>query len=73
MSNETDTRTITVAGTFREIQITKEDFIKQWVDHVGQCKNITWNADFIGVVNDFQDYIRDQAGLEFERIYSKAQ
>ena len=61
-------QTIKVDTFFGTKDITKNDFIKQWEDHVKQLKSIDYSMEWQEKVSVMIKNVTDTASKEFDRI-----
>ena len=61
--------TITVAGYFGDKQMTKEDFVKTWVDHANELLRLDYSRDWQDKVIAMKQTVCEKAISEFERMY----
>ena len=66
----TQPKTIEVGGFFGPKQITREDFVKQWTDHVNQLHRLSF--DHFDEFCKIAGRVSEIAGQEWDRLY-KAQ
>jgi len=63
-------KTITVDTHFGEKEITQDQFINQWVEHVNQIRMINWSTEWQDKVLKIVNEVRSEAEDEFDRIYN---
>lgn len=61
--------TITVKGHFGDKHINREDFAKQWVDHVMQARNLDWSPEWQDAMAEIIKTIRAKAEQQFDRLF----
>lgn len=66
----TKAKTITVDGYFSKIELTREQFIKRWLDHINEFKRLDWAPEWQTVVYDFEYVVTAKAGEEFDKTYA---
>lgn len=69
INEEKDTRTIIASGHFGDKEITKTDFIQQWLSHCNELKNINWNPEWIETISKLNVKVAAEAGKHFEISY----
>ena len=62
---------ITVAGCFGDEQMTKEEFVKTWVDHAGELLKLDYSRDWQDEVTRMKVTVCKKAISEFVRIYKE--
>ena len=65
--------TITVEGFFGEKQMTKEEFVKVWVDQAGELIKLDYSRDWQDKVIEMKQTVCEKAINEFERMYEEQQ
>ncbi len=60
--------TIEVNGFFKPKQVTREEFVKQWSELVGDLYNIANTPTHIADVAAMVIQVRNIAGAEFDRV-----
>lgn len=68
MSDSTE-KTITVQGYFRERQLTKEEYVKRWEDHMRELMSLSWahTEEF----NKMTSRVKEIAEEEFDRLFAR--
>lgn len=64
-------KTIAVCGFFGDKKVNREEFIAQWVGHVGELRGLSFNQDFAEKIENFEIDVRREAGREFDRLYNQ--
>ena len=59
------TQTITVQGTFKEKQVTREEFIQRWSDHARGLHQLDW--DCLEELQQITHRIEEIAGEKFDK------
>lgn len=67
----TDQRTITVDGSFGEIQITKEKYCEMWKSHTNQLRRINYSLDWQKEVSVMTERVVEVVEADFERLYKE--
>jgi len=67
----TSEKTVTVAGYFKDKQVTKKEFIAIWTEHVNEFKRLDYAPLWLQTVQDFEHTVRAKAAKEFEDLYAK--
>lgn len=60
--------TKTVHGHFGPKQITRDDFIKQWKDHFGQCYNLCEQTGDFKEIDAMKERIAEMAGRNWDNL-----
>ena len=63
--------TITVAGHFGDKEMTKEEFVKTWVDHANELMRLDYSRDWQDEVIKIKQTVCQKAISEFDRMYSE--
>ena len=69
----TDVDKITVSGFFGDKEVTKQEFAKQWTDHIAQLRRLTYSQQWQQKVDAILDQVRTQAEDEFVATYIEQQ
>ena len=69
----TDAETITVSSHFGDKEVTKEQFVKQWVDHAKQFMRITHAPSWQRKVADIMQEVGQAADDEFVAMHIQQQ
>jgi len=65
-------KTITIPnGGFRNVTLTKEEFIARWLEHVSHFYGLSYNQLVYNKVIEFASFIENVAAEKFEEIYIK--
>ena len=65
-------QTITVSNSFgRDKEITREEFIRQWVEHVGQMHRICETEVDMNMVRLIKKNAEDMAARSFDETYKR--
>jgi hypothetical protein len=62
-------RTITVTGYFGDKQMTKEEYVKVWREHVGELLRIDYSDEWTREVTAIADKVIKRVEGEFDRMY----
>ena len=62
-------KTIAVSSFFGKQQITREEFIYPWVEHVHELRNMVCDPEWEEEVDEMEIKVRRQAGKEFDRTW----
>ena len=75
MTNKQDllNRRITVAGHFGDLELTKVQFAKRWMDHATEMRRLSSTTDWQKTVDRWISKTRTYANIEFERMYKQQQ
>jgi len=68
-----DAETITVAGHFGDKELTQEQFVKEWTDHVRQLQRLTCSTPWMEQVSKITATVRQQAEDEFAAMFIQQQ
>ena len=71
IDEEQDRRTITVQGHFGDKEVTKAEFIQQWLSHCNELKNISWEPEWLDEVASMNVKVAAKAGEKFEVAYKE--
>lgn len=64
-------KTITVDGFLGTKEITKQRFIDEWSDMIGQQYYLSNNEDEFKKMKEYREFIEGLAGKKFDEIYRK--
>jgi hypothetical protein len=62
-------RTITVQSTFKEREVTKQQFVEQWNEHVKQIKGLSDTIQSFEELTQICNRVSELAGERFEALY----
>lgn len=65
-------KTISVAGHFGDREINRHDFVKIWADHAKEMRAISWDDDWMNILNPFMEATALMAGKKFDRAWEFA-
>ena len=60
--------TITVQGYFGDKELTQDEFVTQWVDHVAQLRRLSWTQEWADEVDAILAKVTREARAEFIRL-----
>jgi len=65
-------KTITVSGwSGKDKSLTKDEFAKQWTDHVAQIRRISYSLDWQKTSSVITEQVRKQAEIEFDETWAE--
>ena len=65
-------KTVTIPNGFRNVTLTKEEFIARWLEHVSSFYTFGYNnKEAYNKIIEFANLIQNLAAEEFEQIYIK--